>query len=270
MTNPIGFLQDAAESLGQAAELFRKAVCYAWNDRAMLLRKTAELYRAVEQGFANLPTDQKFIKTVSFMVQLIGSSLVTGQFIGFASKYAQMAQTTLVLARGELEFARRIQEAAGTLVANHPKLQNILTPICSISQYVFKKVRRGMDAGRNVVNRVRGRLNRLLGRGRGKGLIGKDFEDFLVRKLNGRGSFKVGGREFDGAVGNTWYEAKSGQYWEMLQSNSSRLGKFKSDMGRGLEIASRNRASYMLHSNTPIPQSIKIWLTRKGIKFVEW
>jgi len=71
MTNPIGFLQDAAESLGQAAELFRKAVCYAWNDRAMLLRKTAELYRAVEQEFANLPHRSKIYKTVSFMVQLI-------------------------------------------------------------------------------------------------------------------------------------------------------------------------------------------------------
>lgn len=40
------------------------------------------------------------------------------------------------------------------------------------------------------------------------GVIGKDFEDFLVKKLGGKGRFKVKGGEFDGAVGNVRYESK--------------------------------------------------------------
>jgi len=43
----------------------------------------------------------------------------------------------------------------------------------------------------------------------------------------------------------------------MLESNSSKLEKFKSDMGARLKIATDNGASYELFSNTPIPSSIK-------------
>ncbi|NLW48572.1 MAG: hypothetical protein GXY86_14745 [Firmicutes bacterium] len=108
------------------------------------------------------------------------------------------------------------------------------------------------------------------GSGKAKGLIGKNFEDFLVKKLGGRGSFKVNGREFDGAVGNRWYEAKSGQFWDYVRSDEKNLLKFKSDMGDRLNIARQNNATYELHSNTLIPQSIKDWLTKKGIPFTEW
>ena len=46
------------------------------------------------------------------------------------------------------------------------------------------------------------------------GLIGKEFEDWLVKFHGGNGSFKMGGREFDGAITiNRWYEAKSGNFW---------------------------------------------------------
>lgn len=103
-----------------------------------------------------------------------------------------------------------------------------------------------------------------------KGLIGKDFEDFLVKTLKGRGSFMMQGREFDGAIDNIWYEAKSGGYWGMLTNSTVKLNKFKADMGTRLSIAKQNGASYELHSNTPIPEAIKDWLTSKGIKFTEW
>ena len=59
-----------------------------------------------------------------------------------------------------------------------------------------------------------------------KGLIGKDFEEYLNKELGGEGSRQVGGRDFDGVKGNRWWEAKSGQ-------------------------------------------SIKDWLTKKGIPFTE-
>ena len=91
------------------------------------------------------------------------------------------------------------------------------------------------------------------GAGKAKGLVGKEFEDFLEKQLGGKDSFKVGGREFDGAVGDVWYEAKSGQYWNFLISNEKNIMKFKSDMGHRLKIAIENGAKYELHSNTPIP-----------------
>jgi len=55
----------------------------------------------------------------------------------------------------------------------------------------------------------------------------------------------------------------------MLESNSSKLEKFKSDMGARLKIATDNGASYELFSNTPIPSSIKQWLDKKGIPYTE-
>lgn len=55
----------------------------------------------------------------------------------------------------------------------------------------------------------------------------------------------------------------------MLEKNSSKLAKFKSDMCDRLRIASENGATYELFSNTPIPESIKQWLTKKGIPFTE-
>lgn len=40
-------------------------------------------------------------------------------------------------------------------------------------------------------------------------------------------------------------------------------------MGDRLNIAKKNEATYELFSNTPIPDSIKAWLTKKGIPFTE-
>lgn len=82
-------------------------------------------------------------------------------------------------------------------------------------------------------------------------LIGRDFEIFLAKQLGGRDSFKVDGREFDGAAGSRWYEAKSGEYWDMVMSNERNLNNFKSDMGDRMAIARKNNATYELHSNTP-------------------
>ena len=102
---------------------------------------------------------------------------------------------------------------------------------------------------------------------------GKAYEKFLVKKFGGRDSFKVktakSSREFDGVVGNIWYEAKSGKYWDTLLSNKKVLETFKERMGTGLKIARENGAKYELYSETPIPQEIKDWLTSKEIPFKE-
>ena len=55
----------------------------------------------------------------------------------------------------------------------------------------------------------------------------------------------------------------------MLENNPNKLAKFKSDMGDRLRIAAQNNASYEIFSNTPIPNSIKMWLTKKGIHYTE-
>lgn len=103
---------------------------------------------------------------------------------------------------------------------------------------------------------------------------GKAFEDFLVKRFGGRGSFRVKSantsREFDGAYGNVWYEAKSGKYWDMLKNNPKFLDRFRERMISGLSIASENGVRYELYSNSPIPQEIKNWLIKKGIPFVEF
>ena len=102
-----------------------------------------------------------------------------------------------------------------------------------------------------------------------EGLIGVAFENYLERTLGGEGSFSVGGREFDGRVGDRWYEAKSGRYWQDQAAPGIGFDKFKSDMGTRLSIARNNGATYELHSNTPIPDYVKEWLTQKGIPYFE-
>jgi len=99
---------------------------------------------------------------------------------------------------------------------------------------------------------------------------GKAFEDFLVKELGGTGSFKFGGREFDGAVGNIWYEAKSGGYWEGLLNSEQKLSRFKTTSCDCLKKAKDNGAVFEIYSNTPIPQTIKEWLTKKEIRFIEF
>ena len=103
------------------------------------------------------------------------------------------------------------------------------------------------------------------------GLIGVAFENYLKENLGGSGSFSVNGREFDGNGygGKRWYEAKSGQYWEMCMSNNEKLGKFQSTAGDCRKIAEDNGATYEIISNVPIPQSIKEWLQSKNIPFTE-
>ncbi|MFR1906971.1 MAG: hypothetical protein ACLS28_15065 [Clostridium neonatale] len=99
-----------------------------------------------------------------------------------------------------------------------------------------------------------------------KVLIGRYVEDYLTKNIGGDGSFSVGGREFDGGIGNRWWEAKSGGYWNLLESDANKLAKFKSDMGDRLRIAKENEATYELFFNIPIPDLIKSWLVKKRNK----
>jgi hypothetical protein len=108
-----------------------------------------------------------------------------------------------------------------------------------------------------------------------QGKIGKEFETHLERGLGGQGSFSAGlpipkpkMREFDGTVGNIWYEAKSGNYWNNNYGGKG-FGKFQSDIGEHMSIAQKNGKEFHLFSNTPIADEAKEWLNKKGIKFIE-
>ena len=105
-----------------------------------------------------------------------------------------------------------------------------------------------------------------------KGLVGHDFENYLHKVIDGESQYikgSVAGRDFDGVIGNRWYEAKSGNYWNTLLKDKSVELKFKQKMSEGLKIAQEYGATYELFSNSPIPDSIKAWLTKKGISFTE-
>ena len=101
-------------------------------------------------------------------------------------------------------------------------------------------------------------------------LRGKDFESWLQKRFGGEPGFQKGGRDFDGAIGNRWFEAKSGRYWLDRTSSMDGFNRFKSDMGDRLRIAREHNATYELHSNSPIPDKVKEFLDRKGIKYFEY
>ncbi len=96
------------------------------------------------------------------------------------------------------------------------------------------------------------------------GHIGVNYEVYLQKTLGGSGSFKVDGREFDGALGDLWYEAKSGRFWTMTD-----MDDFRSNIGSHVAIAKRHGKDFALFSNTPIPKDIKLWLNSKGIRYFE-
>ena len=56
----------------------------------------------------------------------------------------------------------------------------------------------------------------------------------------------------------------------MLRQVVKGFEKFKSDVRSHASIAKQNGASFQVHSNTPIPQHIKDWLTSKNISFKEY
>lgn len=100
---------------------------------------------------------------------------------------------------------------------------------------------------------------------------GRGYEDFLVGKLGGGGGFSEKGRQFDGAYINpstgrgTWYEAKSGQFFENTLKNPGRLSKFYSTEGQKARIAGEHGIDYRVISENSIPAQITNWLDKKGI-----
>ncbi len=85
--------------------------------------------------------------------------------------------------------------------------------------------------------------------------IGEDFEKLLVDKFGGTGGFNSGGKQFDGAFEDVWYEAKAGNFWSNVGLKN--IDKWKSQFGHYLSIAKANGKRYHVYSQNEIPQIFK-------------
>lgn len=102
--------------------------------------------------------------------------------------------------------------------------------------------------------------------------MGHDFENYLHKVIGGESQYikeSVTVRDFDGVIGNRWYEVKSENYQNILLKDKSVELKFKQKMSEALKIAQEYAATYELFFNSPISDSIKAWLTKKEISFTE-
>ncbi|SPE57895.1 hypothetical protein SNS2_3540 [Streptomyces netropsis] len=99
---------------------------------------------------------------------------------------------------------------------------------------------------------------------------GREYEEYLQGKLEGGDSFREGGREFDGsypggkADAKTWFEAKSGAYWDRVNRDPKTMLKFKSNLGDARRIATEHGKEFLLISEKEIPDNIVKWLEKKG------
>ncbi|MCF3964382.1 WXG100-like domain-containing protein [Streptomyces fuscigenes] len=105
--------------------------------------------------------------------------------------------------------------------------------------------------------------------GRKAQLRGDAYEKYVQERVGGKEPFSHGGRQFDGAYEGeggeeTWYEAKSGKYWDTVNDDPSKLANFKSKLGDARRIATENGKSFEVVSENPIPENIKAWLLKKG------
>ncbi|MFB7336045.1 hypothetical protein ACFC00_31160 [Streptomyces adustus] len=100
---------------------------------------------------------------------------------------------------------------------------------------------------------------------------GKAYEQFLENELGGGGEFTEMGRQYDGAYidpatgRGTWYEAKSGKFFEDALKRPAQLSKFYSTEGQKAGIARDRGIDYKVISENPIPDQIANWLQKKGI-----
>ncbi|GIH63206.1 hypothetical protein Msi02_40230 [Microbispora siamensis] len=100
---------------------------------------------------------------------------------------------------------------------------------------------------------------------------GDEYERFLWEKYGREGGFKEGKRQFDGKRiedgVETWYEAKSGNFWEELLKDPRKMESFKGKMGESLKIATEKGHKFEIISEKPIPEAIRKWLEKKGIPY---
>ena len=229
---------------------------------AKVMRKITGIDRKISKAL----TPKKKDGVVKRYLKGAGSNLY-GQYKDLARAY--------ISGNGDLTFGI-LKETSKSLSSSllHPKrslkgLLNYYPDMVKKNGLAYTAGNISVDIAEMVVAKKSLNSSKLSTKPSAKGLLGKEFEDYLTNRFGGKGSFKVDGREFDGGIGNRWWEAKSGNYWKFIEDNPKELEKFKTAMGQRLSIAKKNGATYELFSNTPIPDSIKSWLDKKGIQYTE-
>jgi RHS repeat-associated protein len=98
-----------------------------------------------------------------------------------------------------------------------------------------------------------------------KGLTGKAFEDWVQNKLGAKPWTKNKVFDLQSADGKTAIQVKGGSGF-FNQPEYKIYGYFGNQLGAAKEAG----MPYEFHTNEPIPQFWKDWMTQKGIKFFEW
>ncbi|MEU2226449.1 RHS repeat-associated core domain-containing protein [Streptomyces sp. NPDC018347] len=128
-----------------------------------------------------------------------------------------------------------------------------------------------LDSGSDKLGRAFREADGEASGGRAAQQYGDGYEKWLEGKLGGGGGFSEKGRQFDGAYVDpstgrgTWYEAKSGRFFENILKNPKRLSKFYSTEGQKAGIAAEQGVDYTVISENPIPDPVVKWLDKKGI-----
>ncbi|MBS6519066.1 MAG: hypothetical protein KH353_12980, partial [Clostridium sp.] len=219
--------------------------------------KKADIRKALrEQG---IEIDKENIAIETLHEQMEKGESLTEELIAICEEYNHLTEK-----EWDYIYQGQATMAAGEIILESPAIIAALKGI--------------LDSGKEIGSNLKVTIQGWLNKGgseklpSAKGLIGHDFEDYLHKNIGGDSQYIKGstaGRDFDGVIGNRWYEAKSGNYWNKLQSDKTVELKFKQKMSEGLKIAQEHNATYELFSNTPIPENIKDWLTKKGIPFTE-
>jgi hypothetical protein len=157
--------------------------------------------------------------------------------------------------------------ALGFAVASTPEIEEVEAETEDVEEAIAEVAESEGDVSTNFADT----FDSSAGNASSRGIA---YEDYVQEKLDGEPSFSIGGRQFDGKIPGdgtnpeTWFEAKSGNYWNLADSDSTVLAKFKSSAGQQLQLATQNGAQFMVVSENPIPDSIASWLTSKGIPYV--
>ncbi len=137
----------------------------------------------------------------------------------------------------------------------------------------YEKFRGWLDAGNRLEQAERGLSLAQKSAGRAAQVAGDAYEAYLQKKLGGIRNFKEMGRKFDGAFIDqetglgTWYETKSGDFWEKMMKNSKMRSKFFTNEGQKLQLARKHGVGYTIISQNAIPKEVTNWLAEKGISW---
>ena len=129
---------------------------------------------------------------------------------------SRKSNTATALSKDKLKNAKK---SSPSLSKNQQKMQSQTAGSTLSGNTTERIARKNFTVDNNTAINKISKADKFKGETSPKGLIGHTFEDYLTNTIGGNGSFSMGGKDFDGGIGNRFREAKSGQYWDMLETN---------------------------------------------------